>query len=725
MFHASSRPLRSAMVTRLGSVITSLIVVASIVTPTATAKDENAYDAWSTLFDRIRPNWNDPEAEPGPGFFTQDEYEAIEAWQQGPLEPPRGAALEYFRKAESIAPLIRDLRRTPRFDAGLDFDQGFMLLLPHLSPMREICRVSSHLARRATAAGDVDTAVEWLGTLNEISAHAGQDGTAIGSLVGAAMYQRSDQTMELAIANGLIDVETATNLLDSLSALREEEDPFHFGACVDGERLLFMQSIDAILGKNGEPPVEADLELYRDAFGDGFIESFTRLPDAGDELRDRMTGVFDRIQLAFDDPDRDRGIDTLAGLERELAASDLPEALRMLIPSMTQIARARLRVERTLHDRIRGLDAVASGRISPDQIRNAAILWIQIGRGMLTLSDDAQRAGLAVLGKRAFTEVEGLDPDEVSDPGPIWRDAFDPMASNQLTLGLDAAAITEADFDERRTPQSDHEEGLAAIRAAARGYLADASSRLRRAASMPVSGDDVLTVEDERYVAANEIAITLSLAAHLIRDPGIARVRLAAAIIEDIADLLATSDAGTMRADPVLRMLIADAAAKLPRFDGLDASTATRLDADRFTATTLRNLRRDEAETAATSLAAIPPGRLYSIFAVADGRAIVTTGSPRPPRQSVAEPFADLDDLFPYRRLDAFEASSPRAELRSVFLRRLEEVRDRPGQAGRLLAELDLGPTVQIRRAADAAMIRITDIDAFCKAPAADPLARP
>ena len=41
-------------------------------------------------------------------------------------------------------------------------------------------------------------------------------------------------------------------------------------------------------------------------------------------------------------------------------------------------------------------------------------------------------------------------------------------------------------------------------------------------------------------MAANEIAITLSLAAHLIRDPGIARVRLAAAIIEDIADLLAT-----------------------------------------------------------------------------------------------------------------------------------------------------------------------------------------
>ncbi|NCF39919.1 MAG: hypothetical protein GWP75_07365, partial [Planctomycetia bacterium] len=246
-----SRSLRFAMVTKLGSVVASLVVVASIVAPTATAQDENAYDAWRRLFDVISPNWDDPEGARSPGFFTDDEYDAIFEWQDGPLEAPRGAARRYFEKAESIAPLIRDLRGTPRFDAGIDLSDGFMVLLPHLKPMREISRVSSHLARRATIAGDVDAAVEWLGTSNEISAHAGQDGTAIGSLVGAAMYQRSDQTMELAIANGLIDVETATNLLDSLSSLREEEDPFHFGACVDGERLLFMQSIDAILGKNG------------------------------------------------------------------------------------------------------------------------------------------------------------------------------------------------------------------------------------------------------------------------------------------------------------------------------------------------------------------------------------------------------------------------------------------------------------------------------------------
>ena len=720
MPNAPFRSLRFAMATRLGSVVASLVVVASIVAPTATAQDENAYDAWRRLFDVISPNWDDPEGARSPGFFTDDEYDAIFEWQDGPLEAPRGAARRYFEKAESIAPLIRDLRGTPRFDAGIDLSDGFMVLLPHLKPMREISRVSSHLARRATIAGDVDAAVEWLGTSNEISAHSGQDGTALGSLVGAAMYRRSDQTMELAIANGLINVETAANLLDSLASLREGEDPFHFGACVDGERLLFMQSIDAILGKNGAPPVEADLELYRDAFGDEFIESFTRLPDAGDELRDRMTGVFDRIQLAFDDPDRDRGIDTLAALERELAASDLPEALRMLIPSMTQIARARLRVERALDDRIRGLDAVASGRISPDQIRNAAILWAQIGRSMLTLPDEVQQIGLALLEDPTRLDRAGLDPHDADSPATAWRDAFGPMASNQLTLGLDAAAIVGADFDGRRGPQSETADRLGAVRAAARGFLADAADRLRRATSMPVDGDGDSTPEDERFLAANEIAVTISLAAHLIRDPGIARLRLAAAVLEDIADLLAGSDAQAMRLDPVLRMLIADAAAKLPRLDGLDASTAARLDAARFTAARLRDLRGDAADAATASLAEIPPGRLYSIFAIADDRMIATSESTPPPEAAPTDPFANLGDLLPYRGLADSEpstAAGPR-DARAAFQDRLAEVRDRPAEAGRLLGTLELGPALPIRRAADAAMIRITDIDDFCKAPA-------
>ena len=713
-----SRSPGFAMVTRLGSVVASLVVVASIVAPTATAQDANAYDAWSRLFDVIRPNWNEPNAEPGPDFFTQDEYNAIEDWQQGPLEPPRGAARSYLEKAESLAPLIRDLRGTPRFDAGVDLNEGFMLLLPHLAPMREICRVGSHLARRATITGDAAGVVEWLGTLNEISAHAGQDGTAIGSLVGAAMYLRSDQTMELAIANGMIDADTAATILESLSTLREGADPFHFGDSVGGERLLFNQSLNALLGEDGAAPSPEVIDLYRSAFGDRFIDSVAELPDGGVGIRDRMNDLFDRIQLAFDDPDRDRGIETLAEIERQLESPEVPEIIKALVPSMTPTALARLRVERALHDRIRGLDAVASGRISPDEIRNAAILWLQIGRGMRTLPEDAQHAGLELLDGRSSTGIAPLDQDASKSASVIWRDAFDPVASDRLTLGLDAAAVTEADFDGRHGPQSDASDGLGALRAVARGYLADATSRLRRAASMPLAGADDSTPEDERYLAANEIAITLSLVAHLIRDPGVARVRLAAAIIEDVARLLETPAAQAMRDDPVLRMQIADAAAKLPRLDGLDASAATRRDAGLFTAATLRDLPGDSAEAAATSLATLSPGRLYSIFAAAKGRAIISSVSPPPPRRSPAEPFGDLDDLFPYRAADAFNATSSRADLRSVFRRRQAEIEERPAEAGRLLGELDLGPTLEIRRAADQAMIRITDIDDFCKAPA-------
>ncbi len=90
------------------------------------------------------------------------------------------------------------------------------------------------------------------------------------------------------------------------------------------------------------------------------------------------------------------------------------------------------------------------------------------------------------------------------------------------------------------------------------------------------------------------------------------------------------------------------------------------------------------------------------------------------------DPFANLDDLLPYRGLADAEpstASVPR-DARPAFQDRLAEVRDRPAEAGRLLGTLELGPTLPIRRAADAAMIRITDIDAFCKAPKVDRIPR-
>jgi hypothetical protein len=688
-----------------------LVALTSISAPTASAQNANAYDAWSRLFDTIRPNWNDPSPEAAPDFFTQEEYDAIDEWREGPLEPPQGAARSYFEKAESIAPLIRDLRGTPHFDAELDFSQGFMLLLPHLSSMREVCRISSHLARRATATGDQNAAVEWLGTLNEISSHAGQDGTAIGSLVGAAMYMKSDQTMELAIANGLIDAESAATILESMSMLREEADPFHFGNSIAGERLLLNQSLDALLGDRSTPPTEEMLDVYRSAFGDGVIEKTLGLSDGGDGIRNTMNNLFDRMQIAFDDPDRERGIETLAEIETELEAPDMPELVRKLFPSLTQLAMARLRVERILNDRVRGLDAVASGRVSPDEIRNGAILWLQIGRGMLEIPTDAQRAGLRVIG----TEV--IEPGSAVPDSEIWAAAYRPIASRWLMLGLDASAIAEADFDitSGLRPQSDSSRALGTLRAAARGYLADAADRLQRAMTMPE--DDDSTPENERYVAANEIAVTIALAGHLIRDPGVARVRLAAAIIEDTAALLATNEAQAMREDPILRMQIADAAAKLPRLDGLDASTATMRDAKRFTHAELRALAGDAAESAATSLATIPPGRLYSIFAAAEGRSVVSLGTTRPARQTVPEPFADVDDLFPYRPVELADSPLDRAGIRKVIRGALAQVQERPEDADRLLGRLDFGRPLPIRRAADAAMVRITEIDEFCRAP--------
>ena len=81
------------------------------------------------------------------------------------------------------------------------------------------------------------------------------------------------------------------------------------------------------------------------------------------------------------------------------------------------------------------------------------------------------------------------------------------------------------------------------------------------------------------------------------------------------------------------------------------------------------------------------------------------------------EPFADVDDLFPYRPIELADSPLDRAGIRKVIRGALAQVEERPEDAGRLLGRLDFGRPLPIRRAADAAMVRITEIDEFCRAP--------
>ncbi|MCP4834735.1 MAG: hypothetical protein GY895_08195 [Phycisphaera sp.] len=709
----------------------------------AWAQDANAYDAWSALLDRLSPNWNDPEANTAAEFFTQEEYDAIWEWQNGPLEAPSDAVESYFRKAESLIPLIEDLGGTPRFDAALDYDQGFMLLLPHLGEMRAVSRISSNLALRATANGDVDDAVKWLGTLNQISFHAGQDGVVISSLVGASMYLKSDQTMEMAIAQGLIDADAAGVMLKSLPSLDDVIDPFQFGDSIAGERILMEQSIHDLIGEDGVPPTMESLDVYRAAFGNQKIDEI--LDDAGDgnEIREMMDGLFDRVQTAFEDPDRERGLQMLAEIEAELDSPDIPAIIGNLFPDFAGLAEARIAAEDALADRIRGLEAVASGRIPPDAIRNAALLWDQLGAWFERLPAKAQLAGLEILETAPDDERLGrllaaaagrssdllktvgddstvrLDPEAIAEaraePMVTWITEVEPETDFLVTLAADAAAITKCDFPVGYglgSPLRFRGRDLDRLRGAGRGLLIDATVRLRlaRTIEMGTTAGAVLdgepdtpsgrTLEDtERQRALVEIVSVIALIEDLVSDPAIAHVVLAADLMDSLQVLLASDEATAILDDPLQRDMISAGLAGIPRLPALGVRDAAKRDLQLW----IDRDFGDSEEAAATIRRTLDnrgPDRIHALLTRCHGfilePAPSANGDARtsiPPATLRVAPPSDTGSL----KLIASSTGVHGAEWividttasRKDLLEVLEEIRSNPARSRRLLAGLE------------------------------------
>ena len=72
-------------------------------------------------------------------------------------------------------------------DFGLDYSEGFAMLLPHLSKMRSAVRLLAADARRCVAEGKLDEAADRYAAVFGVARHAGSDRVVISSLVSVAV----------------------------------------------------------------------------------------------------------------------------------------------------------------------------------------------------------------------------------------------------------------------------------------------------------------------------------------------------------------------------------------------------------------------------------------------------------------------------------------------------------------------------------------------------------
>lgn len=617
----------------------------SILASTASAQDA-AYEAWSRVFDAIQPGWNNPggEGSSAEAMLSWDELNVISEYGSGATRPPTAVERAALEKLQQLAPLLRDATSHRSFDAGLDWNEGFSVLLPHLGLMRQSARCLRALAHQAAAEGDSQAAADWTGRIGTLAGQSAQDGTLIGSLVGGAIYSMADQELDALFGSGLLDRETATTLLDGMGWLGERDDPFRVTDAMVLEREIMAMELDRLAGRldAGDPEAATFFEQLftgeSGAFGD--LD--------GAEVRRQAEVMFDlqtRMIDAASDPDRARGFAEMQAIEAEVEGLEDMALVKSLVPALGNVLEMRLRLEGRLADRLRVLNAIAQGRLDPAVLGNAAILWDRLGTMFETLPGSVQVAGLAMLdaaptperlellASRAVGEsasdlrlADGSPRDlEIArlDPVTVWWNGLTATEAEIRELAMLAAALPRADFPispgilPRPEVESDE---LARLRGAGRGLLADAWSRLRAIAAEPGPPVDPeattrpVDVDAEQAAATDEIVATLALVHDLVADPALVHVVMAADLVRSIDRLLRSEEARPLLANAGLRDRITDALNAIPRSVMFDAGAACRADLTVFANRHARGWPAEDRTAFVDRLEKMSPDRAYALI---------------------------------------------------------------------------------------------------------------
>ncbi|MFO0875260.1 MAG: hypothetical protein U0575_14995 [Phycisphaerales bacterium] len=287
-------------------------------------------------------------------------------------------------KAATILELVREAAALGTSDYHLERSKGFDVLLPHLSPMRDLARLLKADAAMHIADGDGDGAVVALSAVTGLAQHTGNDNILISSLVGSAISGVGDSTLQMALDAGLVDAARAETMAKSLERL-QGSDPFHYASAVDGERELFDATAQRLLDSTGDANALAQIALGGNAAPE--LASMSR-----EEMLDQLAGA-DRLYAqaadAFRNPDPDAAKAALADIERQ--AQELGPLTKALMPAYSRVYEAKLRSEAMVTARVAQLRDLASGRISPASLANAATWYLAAARAAAALHPEDQR----------------------------------------------------------------------------------------------------------------------------------------------------------------------------------------------------------------------------------------------------------------------------------------------------------------------------------------------
>ena len=440
--------------------------------------------------------------------ITEAEWAAHRAYHQDPHAPVTDEVRAVLLRAAPILSAAQRGARQDHSDFGLDFSQGYELLLPHLSQLRNVGRLMAADAKLRLQEGSATLSAAEIASMYHMGGHLGGDATIISSLVGQVIFEAADQVAAAGIDGGAFGPAESAALREAL-AQYGADDPFGVIGALETERAMMVGWL-----RERYADAEDRASLLEDYSGDPGAEealvglalmdqaAFDTALEQADQTLGRVIEVF-----KMDDPDEARIV--LAQISEDIANGE-HGPLAFFMPAYGKIYERMIDARKQIAERSAQLDAIIAGTVTPGELANAAVLYLR-AVDMIRKIEPARRAELRELIARPVQPVG-------EEPARTLRDAEAVVQTLRQ-----AATIPRCDFSivHGRHPPA----------------IPDYAGGLREAGILLVADAVRMLQEAEDAQAADRLWICFRLSAHLAGDPIITSALVSHAVFSGADEL--------------------------------------------------------------------------------------------------------------------------------------------------------------------------------------------
>lgn len=354
--------------------------------------------------------------------FTPQEMEMINAYRTNPGQAPSPEVRALINRAAPIVDNVLRAAQQGYSDYGLDYSQGFDLLLPHLGPTRNLARIVQADSALHMADGDGPGAAQRVAALYRLADQAGDDRILISSLVGRAIFEVAEQGAQMGFDRGAFDPASAAILLKATTAF-DQRDPFQTLDAIMMEQTLCVDMIrQHLLSDDPSKRSEILAELANES---GYGDQLAKMSNEEIEHSlDQYSDLMGRFVEAFSQEDPEVARAQLKEIGDGLENQEFGIIAQLLTPALGRVYDLTMEGRDKLQARIELLEGITKGEVDLQTLTNAAV-WYRRGIAAMASLDDPWKKAMAGLDASQPLSAEELDAlDAGADASQAAIDQF-------------------------------------------------------------------------------------------------------------------------------------------------------------------------------------------------------------------------------------------------------------------------------------------------------------